>query len=246
MKTNALFLMKKTACTLAAAVAAVTVTGCYNPDGTQNNTATGALAGGAFGAATGAIIGGASHNAGAGALIGAGAGSLLGALVGNSADQQQRARLQQQAPATYQRAQQGTPLSLNDVKALSKAGLSDDTIISQITLSHTVYHVGATDIIDLHENGVSQPVIDFIVNTPTTVTVPTTDVAVATAPPPPPMDVVTVSPDPGYVWIGGEWVWNGGWYWRAGYWGAPLYPGYIYVGGYWGHGRYYPGHWGRR
>ena len=248
MKTNNLILMKKTGMTLATAVAAVALTGCYNPDGTQNNTATGALAGGAFGAASGAAIGSASHNAGGGALIGAGAGALLGALIGNSADQEQNARLRAQSQATYQRVQQGTPLSLNDVKALAKAGLSDDTIIAQITVSHTVYHVSATDIIDLHANGVSQRVIDFIVNTPTTITVPTSDVAVSTPPPPPPADVVVgVAPGPGYVWVNGEWVWGGGgWYWRAGYWDVPVYPGGIWIGGYWGRGHYYPGHWGRR
>jgi surface antigen len=231
--------------TLAAAITALAVTGCYNPNGTPDNTGTGALAGGAFGAATGAMIGAAAHNPGEGAAIGAGAGALLGALIGHSADQQQEARLRQQYPQVYQRAQAGTPLTVADVKAMSKAQVSDDTIIAQIINSHTVYHLSATDIIDLHDSAVSQRVIDCMVNTPTAAAVP-----VEQPPPPSPYEVPTPQPGPGYVWTGGEWVWNGGWYWSAGYWAIPPYPGYIWVGGYWGRGPHgwvrYGGHWARR
>ena len=250
MKTNTLILIKRSTLTFAAALAVVAVTGCYNPNGTPDNTASGALAGGAFGAASGAIIGSASHNAGAGALIGAAAGSIFGGLIGHSADEQQEARLRQQYPDTYYRAQQGTPLSLADVKAMAKAGVSDDTIIAQITASHTIYHVSATDIIDLHANGVSQKVIDYIVNTPSTISPAATSVAVAAPPPPPPVEVLAPAPGPGYMWTNGEWVWNGGWYWSAGYWALPPYPDAIWIGGYWGRGPHgyvrYGGHWGRR
>ncbi|MDQ2719788.1 MAG: hypothetical protein M3Z26_08530 [Bacteroidota bacterium] len=41
-------------------------------------------------------------------------------------------------------------------------------------------------------------------------------------------------PSPFYVWVGGDWVWNGrGYVYRNGYW-APPRPG---------HGHYVPGHW---
>ncbi|MEK7707680.1 MAG: hypothetical protein AAB380_06765, partial [Verrucomicrobiota bacterium] len=50
--------MKIHTLTLALATSAVVLTGCVNPDGTQNNTAGGALIGGAMGALTGAAIGG--------------------------------------------------------------------------------------------------------------------------------------------------------------------------------------------
>src|ERR1035438_7018112 len=37
-------------------------------------------------------------------------------------------------------------------------------------------------------------------------------VVVGQAPPPPVAETVVVTPpEPGYIWIGGEWVWNGGW-----------------------------------
>jgi uncharacterized membrane protein len=170
MKANNMKLMKTNAFNLSAVLATVGLTGCYSPNGTPDNTATGALTGGAFGAATGAIIGGASRNAGEGALIGAAAGAILGGLIGHSADQEQEARLRQQYPETYNRAVIGIPLSLADVRAMSEAGIKDDTIIAQINSSHTIFHLNATDIIDLHADGVSQKVVDYMINTPNTVT----------------------------------------------------------------------------
>jgi hypothetical protein len=201
-----------------------------------------------MGAATGAIIGGASHSAGAGALIGAAAGSVLGAVIGHSADEAQEARLRQQYPATYYRVQQGVPLSVADIKALGKAGVSDDTIIVQIVNSHTVYHLSANDIIDLHDSGISQRVIDFMINTVNTISPPAATVAVA-GPPASLAEPVTPMPGPGYVWVNGEWVWNNGWYWSAGYWLYPPFPGAVWVGAYWVHGPRgwvrYGGHWRR-
>ncbi len=67
---------------------ALVLTGCETPSGRPDNTATGALVGGAAGAGIGAIAGG--HEAGEGALIGGAIGALTGALVGHSIDQQHR------------------------------------------------------------------------------------------------------------------------------------------------------------
>jgi len=235
----------------AMATSAVVLTGCQNPDGTQNNTAGGALIGGAIGAITGAVIGG-PRNGGAGALIGAAAGAIGGGLIGNSMDQEQNARLRAQAPQTYARVDQGQPLSVADVKALAKAGIGEDVIINQIKNSRTVYHLSTADIIDLRDSGVSDKVINYMINTPsllgdTSETVPQTTVEVAQPPPPAPVETVVVAPGPGYVWINGEWIWNGGWIWRAGYWGYPPRPDAIWIGGYWSRGpggwHREPGHW---
>ena len=122
----------------AVAASAVVLTGCVNPNGTQNNTGSGALIGGALGAITGAAIGGSRHG-GEDALIGAAAGMIAGGAVGNSMDQQQQAQLRAQAPQSYVRVVQGQPLSTADVKALAKAGVSDDVIIAQIQGSHTAF-----------------------------------------------------------------------------------------------------------
>ena len=209
--------MKTYTISLMAAGAAVLLTGCQYPNGEPNNTASGALIGGA---------------------------------IGNSMDQEQAAALRAQSPETYVRVQQGQPLTIADVKALAEANVSDDVIISQIRNSHTVFHLSASDIIDLHNAGVSSNVINFMINTPSMIgensTVQTTTV-VAGPPPPPPVQPVVLAPGPGYVWVGGEWLWNGRWVWRAGYWSLPPYPHAVWVGGHWGsgpHGWYRrPGHW---
>jgi outer membrane lipoprotein SlyB len=141
--------------------------GCETPEGYPDRTATGALTGGAIGAGTGAIIGGASgHHAGEGALIGGAIGALTGGIMGNAMDQQQRERLTRQSPETLQRFDQGQRLTPADIKALARAGISDEVIISQIRNSHTVFYLNTAEIIELRDTGVSNKVIDFMINTP--------------------------------------------------------------------------------
>ena len=218
------------------------LTGCVNPDGTQNNTGSGALIGGAFGALTGAAIGGHRHG-GQDALFGAAAGAVAGGLIGNSMDQEQRSRLRQQAPQTYTKVDQGQPLSVADVKALVKAGVSEEVIISQIKNSRTVYHLVAADIVDLRDSGAPDKVVNYMINTPTTASSGTVDpsasVVVQQAPPPPPSEMVIASPGPGYVWISGEYQWNGfAWFWTGGHWSYPPQPQVVWIGGRDWHDRY--------
>jgi outer membrane lipoprotein SlyB len=140
----------------------VFTTGCVNPDGTQNNTGTGALLGGALGALAGAAAGG--RHAGEHALVGALAGAVVGGLVGNMMDQEQQERLRQQSPQTLvviqhndavvQQQQQATPaptqepaaqaappaeavipLTVDDIKALASAGVKKDAITQEIEVS---------------------------------------------------------------------------------------------------------------
>jgi outer membrane lipoprotein SlyB len=226
--------MKRCILTLPLVMVIVGLTGCEYPNGDPNYTGSGALTGGAVGAVSGAAIGGERHG-GEDALIGAAVGAVAGGLIGNSMDRQQQERLRQQAPQTYARVDQAQPLSVGDVKALAAAGVGDNVIISQIRNSHTVYHLSATDIIGMRNAGVSNQVIDFMINTPETLGAmpqPTTAM-VAQPPPPPPAETVVVAPGPGYVWIGGEWIWNGGWIWLAGHWGYPPYPHAVWIRGYW-------------
>lgn len=232
---------------LALAASTALLTGCESPNGTPDNTGTGALMGGAVGALSGAAIAG-PRNAGAGALIGAAAGVIAGGLIGHSIDEQQQAELQQEAPQTYVRVEQGQPLATADVKALVKAGVSDDVIISQINNSHTIYHLSAADIIDLHNAGVSERLINYMINTTNSApATPTTTTVVQEAPPPPPAQTVVVAPGPGYVWVDGEWSWDGQWVWVGGHWAWPPYPHAVWVHSYWVHGshgwRRAPGHW---
>jgi hypothetical protein len=184
-------------------------------------------------------------------LIGAAIGAITGGLIGHSMDQAQQERLREQAPQTYVRVDQGQPLGMTDVKALAKAGVSDDVIISQIKNSHTIFRLSAADIIDLHGAGVSDAVVNFMINTQNSADAApatTSTMVVETAPPPAPVETVTVvAPGPGYVWVDGEWVWNGQWIWVAGHWGYPPYAHAIWIRGDWArgpHGWYRaPGHW---
>jgi hypothetical protein len=125
-----------------------------------------------MGALTGAAIGGRGH-AGPDALIGAAAGALAGGLIGNSADREQEARMQAQAPPGYVAVvpSQPTivpspPTSIAEVKSMAKAGVSDDVIISQIRNTRTIYHLAAADVIALRDAGVSDKVLNFMINTP--------------------------------------------------------------------------------
>ena len=66
-------------------------------------------------------------------------------------------------PPPQYRAQ---PMGLPDIKMLAKSGVSDEVILSQIRNTHTVYHLSAAEILDLKDAGVSEKVIDFMINTP--------------------------------------------------------------------------------
>jgi hypothetical protein len=125
------------------------------------------------------------------------------------------------------------PMGLADIKMLAKAGISDDIILSQIRNSHTVYHLSTAEIIDLKDNGVSQRVIDFIINTPGASPPPPapqpviepTPVVVSTPPPTPIIEEVAPCPGPEYTWVAGYWRWHGGgWVWTRGRWAVPPHP----------------------
>lgn len=62
-------------------------------------------------------------------------------------------------------ASKSHPLAVADVEALVKAGMSDDVIISQIKSSGTAYRLSTADIIGLHNAGVSNAVIQYMINT---------------------------------------------------------------------------------
>lgn len=187
MKTTFLNFTRNPAAWMVAGLGLVILTGCQTPDGRPNRTGSGALLGGALGAATGAVIGNQSKHAAEGALIGGAVGALAGGAIGNSMDREQPpppptppSPAPARPPPPLAPAQPPTgapqrspvppspPLSPMDIKAMSQAGISDEVIISQIHQSRAVYRLTARDIIDLHEAGVSQRVIDVMVNTPST------------------------------------------------------------------------------
>lgn len=207
-------------------VSSLSLSGCMNPQGQPDYTASGALGG----AATGAIIGSAARHPGAGAAIGAAIGAVTGGVIGHGMDQAQEMRNAQIAQA-QQQAQQTSPLKPEDIISLTRAKFSDDLIISQIRNSRTVYHLSTADIISLKRAGVSEKVIDYMINTPSLEqTAP--QASVATSPPPAPLvEPVVVAPGPDYYWIPGVWFWlDDRWTWRRGYWHEPYHYRYNHHG----------------
>jgi WXXGXW repeat (2 copies) len=68
-------------------------------------------------------------------------------------------------------------------------------------------------------------------------------------PPGIPIVIQPVSPGAGYIWIGGEWFWNGNAYtWRDGYWTRP-HDRHVWSPGHWRKSRggwfWVPGYWRR-
>jgi len=128
--------------------------GCHSPYRSDQ----GALFGGLVGAGTGAIVGDALGNPGAGAAIGAGVGAISGAAVGSELDQieaQNRAMIE----AQLGRQIAAGAVRLDDVMAMSQAGVDDQLIVNHVRAHGMAAPLGASDIIMLKQQGVSSQVI---------------------------------------------------------------------------------------
>ena len=137
-------------------VAALTLSAC--------DTQSGALIGGGVGAVAGAIVG--KKNPALGALIGGAGGAIVGGILGRI-NEQQRAKLQATSPRTLRTIQHNdevaanrpahspsastspkekapamTKLTVDDIKALSSAGVSSSVIVSEIKKSNSTYNSG--------------------------------------------------------------------------------------------------------
>lgn len=193
----------------------------------RNDTATGAVAGGGIGAITGALIGGKKNGEG-GALIGAGVGALTGGLIGNSADKADERQAAYGMAATAQANAQAAAQAVSnfDLVEMTRAGCSEDLIISTIQSRGGRFDLSPNGLIALKQSGVSDRVVMAAQSLTTGGYNPRT--AVVSAPvvvgPPP---VVYVRPQPAVrVYVGPSW-------------GPPRYYHGGYGGGYHGH----HGHW---
>jgi uncharacterized protein YcfJ len=128
--------------------------------GCESKAGTGVLAGGALGAAVGGVAGG-----GTGALIGAGAGAVAGGVIGSALDDQDRKIMEQSSPRTVDRMDRGEPLTINDIIKLHEGGVSDDTILRYIRDTKTTYNLSQAQIRRLQDAGVSQRVINYMIDT---------------------------------------------------------------------------------
>jgi outer membrane lipoprotein SlyB len=127
--------------------------------GCATKTGTGALVGTGLGSGVGAIVGG-----GKGALIGGAVGALSGGLVGAALDEQDRKIMNNSSPRTVERMDRGEPITISDVIRLSQGGVSDQTIINYIKKTGTTYELTQAQIDRLKKGGVSQRLINFMVD----------------------------------------------------------------------------------
>jgi len=136
--------------------------GCRSPYYADRGAGIGALAGAGAGAIIGDATGG---SAGSGALIGAGLGALTGAAVGTEMDAlaaQNRAAI----AAQMGRQVQAGAANVQEVIAMSRAGVDPRLIQNYVRTSGVVAPLAASDVIYLHEQGVSSEVIQVMQNRP--------------------------------------------------------------------------------
>ncbi|PIS03278.1 MAG: hypothetical protein COT85_00950 [Chlamydiae bacterium CG10_big_fil_rev_8_21_14_0_10_42_34] len=124
-----------------------------------SNTGTGVIAGGVIGATVGGVVRG-----GTGALIGSAAGVIAGGLIGAVLDEQDRKVMEQTSPRTVDRMDRREALTINDVIKLSQGGVSDDTIMSYMRDTSSSYGLSRAQIRRLQESGVSQRVINSMID----------------------------------------------------------------------------------
>ena len=79
-------------------------------------------------------------------------------------DSQERRALEQTSPRTLQRMNRGEPLTLNDVIKLSQGGVRDDITLQYLHESNSTYQLSAAQIRRLRDAGVSESVVDAMVN----------------------------------------------------------------------------------
>ncbi len=135
--------------------------GCRSPYAADR----GAAMGGLTGAGVGALVGGAHGRPAAGAIVGSAVGALTGAAVGSEID---AVEAQQRA---WQAQQQAQAVSLQDVVAMSEAGLGSDVIVQHLRTHGVANLPTATDLIWLKKQGVSDAVLQALQQPPSTASI---------------------------------------------------------------------------
>jgi hypothetical protein len=121
--------MKTSALVLSASIGLAPLAGCESLPGGEKEQ--GAVIGGAGGAAAGAAIGGKDHRLGGaiiGGILGAGGGYLVGTKM-EEKDKNDTTAKKQQAEAAAQKAKEN-PASADDVKSASTADLNNDGFVT--------------------------------------------------------------------------------------------------------------------
>jgi hypothetical protein len=68
--------------------------------------------------------------------------------------------------AVYDKMMHGDDLSLYDIKALAHANVSDGIILRYLRDRDTIYYLNSDDVSGLRKAGVSQSIVDYMLQTP--------------------------------------------------------------------------------
>ncbi len=141
----------------------------------QSRTQNGATVGGLAGAVIGGIVGKQNDETPEGILIGGAVGAITGGLIGKAQDnelqrqrqyQQQHYYAQQQQVYVQQQAIANAGVSMTDVINMSRSGVSDSVIMSQLQSKGVQRRLEVSDIIALHQQGVSDTLITAFQSAP--------------------------------------------------------------------------------
>jgi hypothetical protein len=91
--------------------------------------------------------------------------TFIGTVLGAPLDESDRSSLEKQSPRTLKRIDNGEQLSTDDIKKMSRAGISDEAIMGQIDATNSIFYLSSADIVDLKKSGVSQRVINYMIQT---------------------------------------------------------------------------------
>ncbi len=126
--------------------------------GCATHTGTGMLTGAGLGGLAGGIIGHQTGDTAAGAALGAGLGGIAGGVIGAGQDENDR-RNENRIAAAEARLNAPGPVSIDEVIQMARSGVHESTIISTIRSSGAAFHLSPSDVVYLHNNGVSDRVI---------------------------------------------------------------------------------------
>ena len=127
----------------------------------------GVAVGGVAGAIAGGIIGHQNDETPEGALIGGAIGALAGGLIGRSQDDAiARENYYRQQAYQHRQQQMQAAVSVSDIVQMSRSGVSESLIINHLNSRGVMRRLETRDIIALHQQGVSEGVIDAIQRAP--------------------------------------------------------------------------------
>jgi len=94
-------------------------------------------------------------------------GTLSGSVnpLTSALDESDRTYLQKESPQTLKKIDQEQQLTIDDIKKMAHAGLSDDVIMNQIDETHSIFYLSSADIVDLQKSKISQEVINYMIQT---------------------------------------------------------------------------------